>query len=51
VVAGTDLVAAVPQRLARLVSDLAGVTIVEPPFGDIELVEALWWHPTRDHLC
>jgi len=47
VVAGTDLVAAVPERLARLVSGLAGVTIVEPPFGDIELVEALWWHPTR----
>jgi DNA-binding transcriptional LysR family regulator len=48
VVAGTDLVAAVPERLARLVSDLAMVTVVEPPFGDIELVEALWWHPTRE---
>jgi hypothetical protein len=21
------------------------VTIVEPPFGVIELVEAAWWHP------
>jgi hypothetical protein len=21
------------------------VTIVEPPFGMIELVEAAWWHP------
>jgi len=48
VVAGTDLVAVLPERLARLVSDLAMVTIVEPPFGDIELVEALWWHPTRE---
>ena len=23
----------------------AGVTLVEPPFGIIELVEAAWWHP------
>jgi DNA-binding transcriptional LysR family regulator len=44
-VAGTALVAAVPQRLARRVSDAAGVTVTEPPFGLIELVEAAWWHP------
>ena len=48
VVAGTDLVAALPERLARQVSDLANVTIVEPPFGAVEIVEALWWHPTRE---
>jgi DNA-binding transcriptional LysR family regulator len=46
-VAGTDLVAAVPERLARRVSDAAGVRIVAPPFGGIELVEAAWWHPMR----
>jgi len=44
-VAGTDLVAAVPERLARRVSSAAGVTVTEPPFGTIELVEAAWWHP------
>ncbi|HEX3514930.1 MAG TPA: LysR family transcriptional regulator [Trebonia sp.] len=44
-VAGTDLVAAVPERLARRTGAAAGVTIVEPPFGTIELVEAAWWHP------
>jgi DNA-binding transcriptional LysR family regulator len=44
-VAGTDLVAAVPERLARRMGAAAGVTIVEPPFGVIELVEAAWWHP------
>jgi DNA-binding transcriptional LysR family regulator len=44
-VAGTDLVAAVPERLARRVSGAAGVTVTEPPFGTIELVEAAWWHP------
>ena len=46
-VAGTDLVAAVPERLARRVSGAAGVAIVEPPFSPIELVEAAWWHPMR----
>ena len=44
-VAGTDLVAAVPERLARRVSGAAGVTVCEPPFGTVELVESAWWHP------
>jgi hypothetical protein len=44
-VAGTNLVAAVPERLAHRVSSAVGVTIVEPPFGMTELVEAAWWHP------
>jgi DNA-binding transcriptional LysR family regulator len=44
-VAGTDLVAAVPERLARRMEAAAGVTTVDPPFGIIELVEAAWWHP------
>jgi len=46
-VAGTDMVAFVPERLARRVSDAAGVEIIEPPFREIELIEAAWWHPTR----
>ena len=45
VVAGTTLVAAVPERVARRVSGAAGVTVIEPPFGTVELVEAAWWHP------
>jgi DNA-binding transcriptional LysR family regulator len=44
-IAGTDLVAAVPERLARRTGAAAGVTLVEPPFGTIELIEAAWWHP------
>ena len=44
-ISGTDMVAAIPLRLARRVSDAAGVSIVEPPFGPIEMVEAAWWHP------
>jgi DNA-binding transcriptional LysR family regulator len=44
-VAGTDLVAALPERLARRVSSAAGVTVTDSPFGTVELVEAAWWHP------
>jgi DNA-binding transcriptional LysR family regulator len=46
-VAGTDLVAIVPERLARRVAAKAGVAVCEPPFGNAELIEAAWWHPTR----
>ncbi len=44
-VAGTDLVAAVPECLARLTAAAAGVTVTEPPFGTVELAEVAWWHP------
>jgi DNA-binding transcriptional LysR family regulator len=47
-VAGTDLVAAVPERLARRVSEAAGVTVTDPPFGTIELIESAWWHPAHN---
>jgi len=47
VVAGTDLVAIVPERLARRVASMAGVLVVEPPFGQVDLIEAAWWHPAR----
>jgi DNA-binding transcriptional LysR family regulator len=47
VVAGTDMLAIVPERLARRVAATAGVAVCEPPFGLAELVEAAWWHPTR----
>jgi DNA-binding transcriptional LysR family regulator len=47
VVAGTDLVAVVPERLAGRLARSAGVTVAEPPFGLVELIEAVWWHPSR----
>jgi DNA-binding transcriptional LysR family regulator len=46
-IGGTDMVAVVPERLAHRVADAAGVMVIEPPFGKIELIEAAWWHPTR----
>lgn len=47
VVAGTDLVAIIPERLAHRVASMAGVVAVEPPFGQVDLIEAIWWHPAR----
>jgi DNA-binding transcriptional LysR family regulator len=49
-VAGTDLVAAIPERLARRVCGAAGVTIAtitDPALAAIELTETAWWHPMR----
>ena len=44
---GTDLVAIIPERLALRVAVPLGLTVVEPPFGRVELIETLWWHPDR----
>jgi len=46
-VAGSDMVAIVPERLAQRVASAAGVAVVEPPFGHVDLVEAAWWNPMR----
>jgi DNA-binding transcriptional LysR family regulator len=46
-VAGTDMVAVIPERLARRIGGGAGVATVEPPFGAVEVIEAAWWHPLR----
>ena len=47
VVAGTGLLAIVPERLARRVADTVKLAVVEPPFGDVALVECAFWHPKR----
>jgi DNA-binding transcriptional LysR family regulator len=48
VVEGTDMVAVVPERLARLYADPAGpLRLVEPPFGHVVLAEGYWFAPTR----
>jgi DNA-binding transcriptional LysR family regulator len=46
-VTGTDLLAVVPERLALRVAASLGLAVVEPPFGRVELIETLWWHPDR----
>jgi DNA-binding transcriptional LysR family regulator len=46
-VAGSDMVAIVPERLTRSIATATGVAVIEPPFGQVDLVEAAWWHPMR----
>jgi DNA-binding transcriptional LysR family regulator len=47
VVAGTGLVAIVPERLARRVAETVRLAVVEPPFGQVDLIETAHWHPSR----
>jgi DNA-binding transcriptional LysR family regulator len=45
VVEGTDMVAVVPERLARL--HAGPLVVVPPPFGEVVLAEGYWFAPTR----
>jgi DNA-binding transcriptional LysR family regulator len=48
VVEGTDMVAVVPERLARaVVRDGGRLVMTEPPFGQVLLVESYWFDPSR----
>jgi DNA-binding transcriptional LysR family regulator len=47
VVAGTDLCAFVPSRLARRCLDLLDLTIAATPLEPIEITEAAHWHARR----
>lgn len=46
-VAGTDLVALVPERLATRYTPFVGCLSVPTPFPDVPLIEALYWHHNR----
>ena len=49
VIAGTDMVALVPERLARIhLGPSSRVVLVAPPFGDVILAEGYWY--ARDRL-
>jgi DNA-binding transcriptional LysR family regulator len=45
--AGTEMVAIMPERLARLATRSTRLAILEPPFGLVEMVEAAYWQPSR----
>ncbi|HXW46882.1 MAG TPA: LysR family transcriptional regulator [Streptosporangiaceae bacterium] len=47
VLAGTAMLAIMPERMARRAMRTAPLAILEPPFGLVELVEAAYWHPSR----
>jgi DNA-binding transcriptional LysR family regulator len=47
VLAGTGMVAIMPERMARLAIRSAPLAILDPPFRLVELVECAYWHPSR----
>ena len=48
VIEGTDLVAVVPERLARIhTRPGTPLVMVEPPFGNVVLAEGYWFAPSR----
>lgn len=46
--AGTGMIGIMPERMARLATRGTSLAILEPPFGLVELVEAAYWHPSRE---
>ncbi|POX42849.1 LysR family transcriptional regulator [Streptomyces sp. Ru73] len=48
-IAGTRRLALIQARLARLLTPIAAVRVVEPPYEAVPLREALWWHPVHTH--
>jgi DNA-binding transcriptional LysR family regulator len=46
-VRGTDSVAVIPEQMARRFAGDDRWAIVEPPFGQVDILEGLWWHPSR----
>ncbi|GAB2838092.1 LysR family transcriptional regulator [Streptomyces daliensis] len=48
-VAGTRRIALVQERLARQLSGVAPVRVMECPYEAVPLREALWWHPVHTH--
>ncbi len=48
-VAGTRRIALIQARLARLLTPVAAVRVLEPPYEAVTLQEALWSHPVHTH--
>ncbi len=48
-VTGTRRIALTQARLARMLTPIAAVRVVEPPYEAATLREALWWHPAHTH--
>jgi len=47
VVAGTDLIAVVPRKLAEMLGPATGTVGVEAPFGRVQIPLRLWWHESH----
>lgn len=48
VVAGTSMVAVVPNRLAVEMGPASGTIWVPAPFGKVDIIETLWWHSSHN---
>ncbi|WP_457253928.1 LysR family transcriptional regulator [Pedococcus sp. P5_B7] len=48
-VAGTNRIAVVQERLGRILERKGEVRVLPPPFAADPLVETMWWHPTYDN--
>jgi DNA-binding transcriptional LysR family regulator len=48
IIAGTQLVGVVPARLAARLGPTTGTIAVPAPFGRVEIIETLWWHPSHN---
>lgn len=48
IVAGTEMVAVVPKRLADRLGPATGTIGVEAPFGIVPIIETLYWHPVHN---
>ncbi|MDT9696930.1 LysR family transcriptional regulator [Streptomyces sp. P17] len=48
-VAGTHRIALVQRSLADLLSGVAAVRVMDPPYEAVPLQEAMWWHPVHTH--
>jgi len=48
IVAGTDMVAIVPKRLADRLGPATGTIGVEAPFGEVPIIETVYWHPVHN---
>ena len=46
-VAGTDRIALVQERLAHRIASTADVRVLECPVDLVPLKQAMWWHPTH----
>ncbi|MEU5882112.1 LysR family transcriptional regulator [Spirillospora sp. NPDC047279] len=46
-IAGTDRIALIQERLAARYEGLAAVRTLPCPFDAVPLVEAMWWHPVH----
>jgi len=48
-VAGTSRIALMPASLAVRLADVAGVRVLDAPYGVVPLQEAMWWHPVHTY--